>query len=122
MSTPLQTNKLASPLKLSFLWFGIQLAWGAVLGLSLQARTLQLSGTQTLTLFGVVSSAGALAAAIAQLGIGPISDRLRRAGNKRIVFYAAGAGVAAAALIAFYVAPTIPTFVISFVVLQLAMN
>ncbi len=122
MSTRLQTTKTANPLQISLLWFGIQLAWGAVLGLSLQARSFDLNHVHPLELFGRVAAAGAFAAAVAQLVVGPISDRMRRNGDKRIAFYAVGSGIAAMALIAFYIAPTEPTFFIAFVVLQLAMN
>lgn len=115
-------TKRVSPFAIAALWFGIQLAWGAVLGISLQARTLQLSGTESLVLYGVVSFWGALAAAVAQLVVGPLSDRMRRAGDKRIVFYGAGVSVAAIALVAFYFAPTIPSFVTAYVIVQLAMN
>lgn len=111
-----------NPALLAALWFGIQLAWGAVLGISLQARSLQLGGTQALALYGAVSIAGAVAAAIVQLAVGPFSDRRRASGEKRIMFYAGGVVVAAIALLAFYSAPTIVTFTIAFIVLQAAMN
>src|ERR1700739_4127820 len=90
----------ANPALLTALWFGIQLAWGAVLGISLQARSLQLGGASALAIYGGVSTAGALAAAIVQLAVGPFSDRRRRGGDKRIAFYAAGVTIAAIAVIA----------------------
>lgn len=111
-----------NPALLALLWFGIQLAWGAVLGISLQARSLQLGGSQALALYGGVSIAGALAAATVQLLIGPLSDRRRASGDKRIAFYAGGATAAALALLWFYAAPTILTFAIAFIALQAAMN
>ena len=111
-----------NPALLAALWFGIQLAWGAVLGISLQARSLQLGGASALALYGGVSTAGALAAAIVQLAVGPLSDRRRRGGDKRIAFYVVGATVAAAALLVFYAAPSVPTFTVAFIVLQAAMN
>ena len=111
-----------NPALLTALWFGIQLAWGAVLGISLQARSLQLGGVSALAIYGGVSTAGAFAAAIVQLAIGPFSDRRRRGGDKRIAFYALGVAIAAAALIAFYAAPTVLTFALAFIVLQAAMN
>lgn len=116
------STRAVNPALLTVLWFGIQLAWGAVLGISLQARSLQLGGVSALALYGGVSTAGAIAAAIVQLAVGPFSDRRRREGDKRIVFYAIGACVAAAALIAFYAAPTVFTFALAFIVLQAAMN
>ncbi len=111
-----------NPARLTVLWFGIQLAWGAVLGISLQARSLQLGGASALAIYGGVSTAGAIAAAIVQLAIGPFSDRRRGAGDKRIAFYATGGIVAAAALVAFYAAPTTATFALAFIMLQAAMN
>lgn len=122
IDTPLQTNKRPSPFALSLLWFGIQLAWGAVLGLSLQARYLQLTGAESIALFGLVSGAGGFAAAIVQLVVGPYSDRLRRAGDNRVRFYIFGAAFGCAGLVAFYLAPTVPTFVLAYVLLQIAMN
>lgn len=124
IATPSTTSsaRAVNPALLTALWFGIQLAWGAVLGISLQARSLQLGGASALALYGGVSTAGAIAAAIVQLVVGPFSDRRRRGGDKRITFYALGAVVAAAALIAFYAAPTALTFALAFIVLQAAMN
>lgn len=124
IATPSNTNRAirANPALLSVLWFGIQLAWGAVLGISLQARSVHLGGGNPLALYGEVSVAGAVAAAIVQLVVGPLSDRRRTAGDKRIAFYAGGSAVAALALIGFYAAPTALTFAIAFVVLQAAMN
>ncbi len=124
IATQSTTSKVRAvhPALLTALWFGIQLAWGAVLGISLQARSLQLGGASALALYGGVSTAGAIAAAIVQLAVGPFSDRLRRAGDKRIAFYAIGAIVAAAALIGFYAAPSPLTFALAFIVLQAAMN
>jgi MFS family permease len=124
IATRSTTNKAAAvnPALLAVLWFGIQLAWGAVLGISLQARSLQLASASALGFYGTVSTLGAIAAAIVQLVVGPFSDRMRREGDKRIAFYAVGASVAALALIAFYAAPSPVSFAIAFVVLQAAMN
>ncbi len=116
------TNDGASAARLTVMWFGIQLAWGAVLGISLQARCEQLGGSAPLALFGIVSTSGAIAAAAVQLLVGPWSDARRRAGDKRIGFYAAGTALAAIALVAFYLAPSVPLFLVSFVALQGGMN
>ena len=56
------------------LWFGVQLIWGAVLGISLQARCTQLAGGSSLITFAIISASGAFAAAITQLVVGPLSD------------------------------------------------
>ncbi len=121
-STTSRARSAVNPALLTVLWFGIQLAWGAVLGISLQARSLQLGVASALAIYGGVSTAGALAAAIVQLAVGPFSDRLRRCGGKRVGFYAIGTAVAAVALLAFYAAPTVLTFAAAFIVLQAAMN
>ncbi|MDQ2865350.1 MAG: MFS transporter [Candidatus Eremiobacteraeota bacterium] len=103
-------------------WFGIQLVWGAVLGISLQARCAALSGNSALATFGEISTLGAFAAAVVQLAVGPWSDALRRQGNNRSSFYIAGAVAGAVAVVAFYVAPGIPALTASFVALQVALN
>lgn len=108
--------------RLTAYWFGIQLVWGAVLGISLQARCIQLSGAASLAAYGEISIAGAFAAAIVQLIAGPWSDALRRQGSNRAPFYVAGAIAAAIAIVAFYVASTIGALLVAFVALQAAMN
>ena len=85
------TSSQVSPPRVTALWFGVQLIWGAVLGISLQARCVQLAGDASLATFGVISASGAFAAAMTQLVVGPLSDMLRRRGRGRGTFYAAGA-------------------------------
>jgi len=116
------TRSTASPARIAALWFGVQLVWGAVLGISLQARCADLGGVTSLAIFGAISTSGACAAAIAQLIVGPISDRMRRAGRGRDAFYAIGAVLAVIALVAFYAADNVPKLFVAFVLLQLAMN
>jgi MFS family permease len=105
------------------LWFGVQLIWGAVLGISLQARCAQLvQPAAVLATFGFITTAGALAAAIAQLVVGPVSDRLRRVGHGRNAFYIVGALLGAVAVIIFYFVPNVSALLAAFVALQLALN
>lgn len=104
------------------LWFGVQLIWGAVLGISLQARCTQLAGSSSLTTFAIISASGAFAAAITQLVLGPLSDRLRRGGHGRNAFYVAGAILGSAAVLAFYAAPNASALLASFVALQISLN
>ncbi len=49
-NTPMQSTapKEPKPARVTALWFGVQLIWGAVLGISLQARCLQLAGDSSL--------------------------------------------------------------------------
>lgn len=107
--------------RLTAYWFGIQLVWGAVLGISLQARCAQLSAAP-LAAYGEISTAGALAAAVVQLLVGPWSDALRRRGSNRAGFYVAGALCGSVALLAFYLAPNVATLLAAFLALQIALN
>jgi MFS family permease len=123
MLTRSSTPSRAQPARVAALWFGVQLIWGAVLGISLQARSAQLvPPDEALATFGHIATAGALAAAIAQLIVGPLSDRLRRAGHGRNGFYLAGALLGAVAVVVFYVVPSASALLAAFVALQLALN
>jgi len=111
------------PARLTLLWFGIQLAWGAIIGISLQARCIALVGaSHAPENYAWVSASGALAAAITQLIAGPLSDALRRRGDKRLGFYAIGVALGAAGVLAFYLAPDIKGLLIAFVIVQIAFN
>lgn len=112
----------AVPARLALFWFGMQMVWGAVLGISLQARCVALAGSGSLAAYGKIAALGALAAAIVQITVGPLSDRLRAHGDRRIAFYAGGAAVAAIAVVALYLATSLFALLISYVVLQIAMN
>ena len=116
------TSKESKPARITALWFGVQLIWGAVLGISLQARYLQLTSGSSLELFGWISASGAGAAAITQLVVGPISDAMRRRGRGRGAFYAAGALLGAVAILAFYASSSLYGLLGSFVALQIALN
>jgi MFS family permease len=98
------------------------MVWGAVLGISLQARCAALAGSGSLAAYGEISTFGALAAAITQLVVGPLSDKLRARGDRRTVFYFVGAIAAAVATFALYRAPSVSALLVAFVVLQTAMN
>jgi MFS family permease len=122
MSTRSRTTSQAQPAQVAALWFGVQLIWGAVLGISLQARCAQLAPESYLTTFGLITTAGALAAALTQLIVGPLSDRARRAGKGRSGFYLTGTLLGAAAVVVFYVAPNAGALLAAFIALQLALN
>lgn len=111
-----------NPARLGVFWFGIQLVWGALLGVSLQARTTELAGANALAAFGLVASLGPIVAALSQLGAGAFSDARRGAGSTRVEFYYAGAALAAAGLLWFYRAPTFAQLVGAVLLVQLAMN
>ena len=112
----------AHPARVTALWFGVQLIWGAVLGISLQARCVQLAGDASLATFGVISASGALAAAITQLVVGPLSDALRRRGGDRNAFYATGALLGAASVVVFYDSADVRALLWSFIALQISLN
>jgi MFS family permease len=110
------------PFILGLFWFGIQVVWGALLGVSLQARASQLGGAQAIAAYGALAAAGAAVAAVTQIVVGTISDRRRAHGSKRIEFHAMGAILAGAALIWFYTAPTFAQLIAAVVAVQIAMN
>lgn len=121
--TPLRSHTSSpSPARIAVLWLGIQLAWGAILGIALQARCAQLGGSGSLWLFAMVATSGAIAAAITQLIVGPWSDRLKRRGIGRSGFYAAGSAAGACALVGFFAASSAPALIAAFVLLQTALN
>lgn len=115
-------SRSVNPARLGVFWFGIQLVWGALLGVSLQARTAELAGANALSAFGLVASLGPVVAALSQLGAGFLSDKRRAAGSTRVEFYYAGALVAAGGLVWFYEARSFGQLVAAVLVVQLAMN
>ncbi len=115
-------NSRASPARLALFWFGIQAVWGALLGISLQARSAQIAGAHALVFYGYLATSGALVAAGVQLLVGPRSDRRRRAGSRRIEFYVVGAALGSAMLIWFYRAQSPWSLLCSYAALQAGLN
>jgi MFS family permease len=111
-----------SPVRLALFWLGIQAVWGALLGISLQARTVQLATGNAMIAYGHLATAGAMIAALVQIVAGPWSDTRRRNGSRRVEFYVAGALAAGIAIGAFYLASTMKALVIAFLCVQAAMN
>jgi MFS family permease len=112
----------ASALRLAFFWFGIQAIWGALLGISLQARCAQIAGSHAIILYGEIATSGAIVAACVQLLVGPWSDRRRAAGSRRLEFYVAGALLGAAALIWFYAADGAASLLCAYAAVQAGLN
>lgn len=110
------------PAQLVLFWLGVQVVWGALLAVSLQARSTELAGSNALTAYGTLAVSGAAVAAITQIFTGIFSDWRRRSGSRRIEFYIAGVLIAAPALFWFYLATTFAQLVASVIVLQIAMN
>jgi MFS family permease len=108
--------------RLAALWFGVQFVWGAILAVSLQARSTALAPHDGLAAYSLIASLGALVGMVTQLVSGPLADRaFARRGNRR-TFYAAGVGIAVPALLWFYLAPNYPQLVAAFFLLQFGMN
>jgi len=103
-------------------WFGIQMVWGALLGISLQARSIELVPHRPLAAYALLAVLGACVAAVTQIAAGILSDRRRLQGSLRLEFYAAGAIAGAGAVFYFYVAPAFWQLVAAFMILQLALN
>jgi MFS family permease len=119
MRSPMQRPK---PALLGLFWMGIQMVWGALLGVSLQSRASQLVPHQALAAYGMLAITGACVAAVTQIVIGIISDRRRAHGSRRVEFYAAGSIAAVFALIWFYTAPIFSQLIAALVLLQVGMN
>lgn len=112
----------ANAFRLGLFWLGIQSVWGALLGISLQSRTIELAAGSAVIAYGRLATMGAATAAIVQILIGIASDARRRKGSRRIEFYVAGAVGGTAALVAFYDAGTFLALTMSFIALQAALN
>lgn len=117
----MRSGKPSAP-RLGLFWLGIQVVWGALLGVSLQARASELGGAHALAAYGVLAAAGAAVAAVTQIVTGIISDRRHAAGSKRVEFHAAGAFLAAGAIVWLYAAPTFAQLAAAVIAVQVAMN
>jgi MFS family permease len=107
--------------RLAALWFGVQFIWGAVLAVSLQARSVALT-PDGLRAYASIAALGAIVGTIVQLAIGPLSDRhYARSGSRRI-FYLTGVIVTIPAVAWLYLAPSYPQLVAAFLLLQVGMN
>lgn len=113
---------MPSAARLAAFWFGLQALWGALLGISLQARTSALHPDHALIAYGQIATFGALTAMAVQLLVGPLSDRRRAAGGDRRPFLITGTVLGAAGVIAFYLAPSFSALVGATVFLQLGVN
>lgn len=102
--------------------FGLQVVWGALLGVSLQARSVQIAPNWSVDAFNLLAGWGAATAAITQLAAGYASDRLRARGSRRIEFYIAGTIVASVSLVWFYNAQSFAQIFAAVVCVQIGMN
>jgi len=107
--------------RLAALWFGVQFVWGAILAVSLQARSVALT-PDGLRAYAAIAALGAIVGTIVQLAIGPLSDwRYARTGSRRI-FYLAGVIITIPAVAWLYLAPSYAQLVAAFLLLQVGMN
>lgn len=113
---------MVRPARLGFFTFGIQIVWGAILGVSLPSRTSELAGANVIVVFSTIVAIGAALATLVQVGAGLAADaRLIRVGHRR-EFYVAGIAGAVPALIWFYLAPSVAQLMAAFFLLQITLN
>lgn len=107
---------------LAVFWLGIQAVWGALLGISLQARSYHLAGAHAVQTYGLLAASGATVACVVQILAGAASDRARNGGGSRVPFYAFGAAIAACGIAWFYAAPNVAQLIGAYALLQIGMN
>jgi maltose/moltooligosaccharide transporter len=117
-----RTQPSANAALLGAFWFGIQMVWGALLGISLQSRSVEFYPHDAVRAYGILAISGACVAAVTQIVAGVVSDRRRKRGSRRLEFYAFGALTGAAAVIWFYLAPDFTQLVAALLLLQLGLN
>lgn len=110
------------PALLALYWLGIQTVWGALLGISLQARSAELVAGDALAAYAILATSGAVVAAVVQLAAGWASDRRRRTAADRTRFYVAGGVVGAAGIAWFYLAPSFAQVVGAYAVVEVGLN
>jgi len=113
---------MANPARLCAFNFGIQLVWGAILAVSLQARSVELAHQDGVRAYATIAAIGALIATVVQLCAGVLADRRRRSVGNRQAFYLVGMALAVPSLVWFYLAPSWPQLLAAFFALQFTMN
>jgi len=110
------------PSRLGAFTFGIQIVWGAILAVSLQARSDELSAGAGIAVYSIIAPIGATLATIVQIVAGIASDGRRlRVGHRR-EFLVWGTAFSSVALVWFYLAPSLAQFAGAFFLLQIALN
>lgn len=107
---------------LAVFWLGIQAVWGALLGISLQARSYHLAGAHAVETYGMLAASGAAVAAVVQIAAGAASDARRNRGGSRVPFYIVGSALAACGILWFYLAPNVAQLIASYALVQTGMN
>ena len=116
------TLRSPSVARLAIFWFGLQVVWGALIGVSFQARSSELAAGWALNAYALIAGCGAAVAAVVQIGAGYASDRRTAHGSRRVEFYIAGSIVAAAGLAWFYAAGSFGQLFAAVMVVQIGMN
>lgn len=111
-----------SAARLAAYWFGIQVVWGALLGVSLQARASELAPGWALQAYPLLAGCGATVAAVTQIAAGILSDRIVRSGRGRLSFYITGAVLGAAGVWWFYAASVFAQAFAAVLLVQFGMN
>lgn len=113
---------MVRPSRLGAFTFGIQIVWGAILGVSLQSRVADLGGHGGVAAFSLIVAAGAALATVTQIVAGHAADARRARVGHRREFYFWGVAIALPALVWFYLAPALWQLTAAFFVLQVALN
>ncbi len=108
--------------RLSFFWFGIQVVWGAVLGVLLQVRLVSIFGGEAAEKYALFAAAGAAAAILAQVISAMFSDRAVARGRSRAPLYLVGTILAVGAIVAFLSVGSARTLFVAYLLLQIGMN
>ncbi|MEO6989897.1 MAG: MFS transporter [Candidatus Baltobacteraceae bacterium] len=111
-----------SPARIGAFTFGIQIVWGAILAVSLQARSIDLAGTSAVATYSAIAAVGAACATVVQVLAGIAADRRRARVGHRREFYAWGIAFAVPALVWFYLAPNVGQLMLAFFALEIALN
>lgn len=115
-------SRMVNPARLGAFTFGVQIVWGAILGVSLQARSQALAGADAVATYSAIAAAGAALATVVQVYVGVLADRRRAQVGHRREFLVAGVAGAVPALVWFYLAPNVAQFAIAFLLLQATLN
>ena len=117
------TRGTAVPALLGAFWFGVQVVWGAILSIVLQARSVDLAHDDGLRNFAFLSAGGAAVAATTQIVIGLLADRRRSSiAGHRLEFYFAGTICTIPALVWLFLTPSYAGLAVAFLLMQLWMN
>ena len=108
--------------RLAFFWFGIQVVWGAVLGVLLQVRLVSVFAGDAAEKYALFAAAGAVVAILAQLASAKLSDRAVARGGSRASLYLVGTLLAVGAIVAFLTEESARALFAAYLLLQIGMN